>query len=222
MPYEAAEKNKISYFYDLTLSNSGTLEGNFSIDLEGTKAEEAKTAISSESTILSASALQNKLQTGTILRWQKASFNHNEESQHLNFTGHFSPRLLAHAAESGYRLPIKEIFEPIFLPILNLAKERYSSFSSLEARLQVPEHFKIAQSKPYNFFINHKGLRARFLVTSEPGAVVFKGESMLSLPINPEPGYKLALPEDQLTIVEIGAKPEAPREASVSNPTENS
>lgn len=222
LPYEAAEKNKISYFYNLSINNSGTLDGTFSIDLEGIKADEAKAIIAEQSAALSATALQNKLQTNATLRWQKASFNQNEESQTMNFTGHFSPRLLAHAPDSGFLLPIKEIFEPIFSPLLNLANQRYSSFSILEAELQVPASFKIAQSKPFNFFIDQNGLRARFLVTWEEGRVVFKAESMVSLPINQEPGYKLALPEDQLTIVEIGAQPEAPREASAANPAENS
>jgi len=222
LPYEVAEKNSVNYFYNLTVNNSGTLDGSFSIDFDGIKADEAKAIIAQQSAGLSASALQSKLQTGTTLRWQKASFSHDEEGHNLNLSGNFSPRLLAHAPNRGFSLPIKEIFEPVFLPLINLAQQSYSSLSSLEATLDVPAHFKLASEKPFNFFIDHNGLRARFLVSLDQGIVVFKGESMVSLPIKPDPDYKLALPEDQLTIVEIGAQPEAPREAHVSKAPENS
>jgi hypothetical protein len=222
LPYESAEKNTISYFYDLSINNAGFLEGQFSLDLEGIKAREAKNILGEQSALLSASALQNKLQTGSTLRWQKASFNPAEQSVGLSFNGIFSPRLLARSSHSGFELPIKDIFEPIFLPLINHANQSHSSISSLEASLQIPNNFKFAQTKPLNFLIDHNGLRARFLVTFENQTVVFKGESMISLPINAERDYKLALPNDLLTVVEKGAQPEDPREAILSKPPENS
>lgn len=222
LPYEAAEKNRTNYFYNLTLNTLGTLEGSFSIEFDGIQADQARAIIAQQSTGLSASALQNKLQTGTTLRWQKASFNEHDDGLYISLSGNFSPRLLAHAPNRGFSLPIKEIFEPIFLPLINLAEQSHSSLSSLEATLHVPANFKLAQEKPFNFFLDHNGVRARFIVSFERNSVVFKGESMVSLPIKPDPDYKLALPEDQLTIVEISAQPEAPREASASNSQKNS
>jgi hypothetical protein len=145
-----------------------------------------------------------------------------EVEENMNFTGEFSPRLLARGDNNSFVLPIEEIFESIFLPLLNPEHQRFSSISTVEAIIHVPANFKIAHDKPLNYLIDHNGQRARLLVTWEPGAVAFKGEVMLSLPFKPDDKNAFALPREQLTFVEVGSKPEAPREASSFNPPKDS
>lgn len=244
LPYESPEKNTTNYFYELTLNTMGTLEGKFTLDITGIKADQAYKIISQHSTTLSASALQNQLQSpDSALKWHKASLSEQEENilaeaeseeEHeeideergtpknsLRFSGQFSPRLLARAGTNSFLLPIKEIFEPVLLPLINKEHQAFSSLSTIEAAVSVPKNFKITHDKPFNFFIDRNGLRARFLVMWEPGTIIFKGESMVSLPIKTENNEAaLILPQEQLTIIDT-AQPEKAREASVK-PQENS
>lgn len=217
LPYEPPQKNQVSLNYDLNLNDMGMLQGSFSLDLTGARADHAKALVASPISALSAGALQNKvLYEDLALRWQKASLTPEAGLEGgISFSGVFSPRLLARSPQMGFVLPIKEIFEPVILPLIQASRQGYSSLSILEASLKLPENFKVAQV-PYSLNIDQHGVTGRFLVTHEQGHLIFQGEAMVSLPVKPDAQAPLAMPEQHIVIGEMAA-PEAPHGASTQN-----
>jgi hypothetical protein len=207
LPIEAADKNQSNYFYELSLSNLGNLEGTFALNLLGIKADEAKNLLNT-SPSLKATALQQQLQQGSpTLSWNKASLHDNDDEEGLSFSGVFSPYFLTRNENNNFILALKDIFEPIFSTLKNNSQQYFSSLSTLEAIIYLPTNFKVTNDKPLNFFIDHQGLRARFVVSFEEQKIVFKGESTLTLP-RKNISTELSLPEGQIHILDTTLAPE--------------
>ncbi|HXW60725.1 MAG TPA: hypothetical protein VEK06_04210, partial [Myxococcota bacterium] len=103
LPFLGPEHNESSLNYQLVLNPQGKLEGSFSLDLFGMRAETLRANLLEMKRSLSALELQDLLNFGDTLRWQTAALRDEKESNTINISGYISPRLLR-KEEMGHSL----------------------------------------------------------------------------------------------------------------------
>lgn len=200
LPYDDATHNEAILSYELSLSPQGQLEGGFSLDINGVRAESLRAILAKKERSLSAPELQSFININDqSLRWRSAVLSDPKNSDNMNIKGYIAPRLVQKNMNS-FSFDINEILQPAFSPIF-ASSQAYSTITRVFARISIPENYAVSQL-PDNGIINGDGISGRYTIQLMEGALYFEGETIVSLPV--PKNFKKDL-EDQLkTLARFG------------------
>lgn len=184
LPFDSAQKNSRTYSYQLWLNQDGVLEGEYSIDLMGFEAENAKRDGGEQLRSKNIAELEARLYGTQRSDFALESMEEFTDARELGLrvAGRIKPRLLFKNSQGGYDFKLEKIVEPAFIALQEAHAKGYSSTTKISLFIGLPENF-VVSNLPRNQNISLGGIEGRFFVEANPGQLVVEGMAIVSLPL---------------------------------------
>lgn len=185
MPFDNAQKNTKIHSYQLSMSEDGMIEGDYSVDLTGLEAHSVSEFSLDQLKTMAPDVVETKLLGGSDPPFSIDTFDITREHPldlGVRIFGEIKPRLLPKNAHGDFELNLDKIIRPAIGALKEASSRDYSSVTKISLFISLPDDF-VATDLPKNVYLHIDGIDGRFSAFYADGQIVVEGLTMISLPV---------------------------------------